>query len=331
MAVMYVLSLLVVNAGYLFRGSGESLGNYRFVSTLLCGEASKGSPYAKSPGNRFSKGFLSDLPIPLPADFVQGVDVQRRDFESGMPSYLDGVWRNRGWWYYYIHAFCVKEPTGFLLLMGLAATALFFKTRAYRTVGSWFAVLLGVGFFAFVSSQTGFNHHLRYVLPAYPYLFVATSRLLDPALPKRTLVRVVVLALIAWGVGSSLLVYPHSMSYFNEISGGPERGDEHLVDSNIDWGQDLAFLKKWVKANPQATPIGISCFGGPKFIEDWIEVPTRMVPPVHRRSERTASTPDQEGPQPGYFAISVHVLRGETASNLRASRLSQSNSSPGKG
>ncbi len=28
----------------------------------------------------------------------------------------------------------------------------------------------------------------------------------------------------------------HSISYFNELAGGPENGSAHLLDSNIDWG-----------------------------------------------------------------------------------------------
>ena len=37
-------------------------------------------------------------------------------------------------------------------------------------------------------------------------------------------------------VGSSLAIYPHSLSYFNELAGGPTKGHYHLIDSNIDWG-----------------------------------------------------------------------------------------------
>jgi hypothetical protein len=55
--------------------------------------------------------------------------------------------------------------------------------------------------------------------------------------------------MLAWSVGSSLWYYPHSLSYFNELVGGPMGGPKHLLDSNIDWGQDLFYLKDWLDAN----------------------------------------------------------------------------------
>src|SRR3954447_12595388 len=35
------------------------------------------------------------------------------------------------------------------------------------------------------------------------------------------------------------------MAFFNILSGGPAKGPEYLVDSNIDWGQDVKKLKNW--------------------------------------------------------------------------------------
>jgi len=48
------------------------------------------------------------------------------------------------------------------------------------------------------------------------------------------------------------------MSYFNEIAGGPDNGHAHLVDSNIDWGQDVFFLKKWMDEHPEARPMKVA-------------------------------------------------------------------------
>ena len=64
-------------------------------------------------------------------------------------------------------------------------------------------------------------------------------------------------ALLAWSVTSSLWVYPHSLSYFNELVGGPKNGYWHLVSSNIEWGQDLLYLKRWLDAHPEAVPVGL--------------------------------------------------------------------------
>jgi len=59
---------------------------------------------------------------------------------------------------------------------------------------------------------------------------------------------------------SSILIYPHYLAYFNEISGGPDNGSRYLVDSNIDWGQDVKNLKKYMDKN-DIDHVCISYFG----------------------------------------------------------------------
>jgi hypothetical protein len=84
---------------------------------------------------------------------------------------------------------------------------------------------------------------MRYILPALPFLIVGAGKLIRLPNKKETqsysrwrmgLRTNLVTALLFWAVVRSLRVYPHGMSYFNEIAGGPDNGHAHLVDSNID-------------------------------------------------------------------------------------------------
>ena len=68
-------------------------------------------------GNRFTNSNLGELPVPLPTDYLRGIDVQWQDFEQGWHSYLRGEWRNHGWWYYYLYALAVKVPLGSWVLV----------------------------------------------------------------------------------------------------------------------------------------------------------------------------------------------------------------------
>jgi hypothetical protein len=52
--------------------------------------------------------------------------------------------------------------------------------------------------------------------------------------------------LACWYVLSSAWISPHYLAYFNELVGGPDRGSRYLVDSNLDWGQDLKGLKRYM-------------------------------------------------------------------------------------
>jgi len=86
---------------------------------------------------------------------------------------------------------------------------------------------------------------MRYVLPIFPFAFVWASQVARAVPSKQWKTAALGAVALAWSVGSSLWVVPHSLSYFNESVGGPAGGHAHLIHSNIDWGQDLLYLKRW--------------------------------------------------------------------------------------
>jgi hypothetical protein len=59
----------------------------------------------------------------------------------------------------------------------------------------------------------------------------------------------------------SLVVYPQNLAFFNTIAGGPVNGHWHLLDSNVDWGQDLYRLRDWLNMHPQARPFHLAYAG----------------------------------------------------------------------
>ncbi len=50
-------------------------------------------------------------------------------------------------------------------------------------------------------------------------------------------------------------VAPHYLSFFNSLAGGPSNGWKVLGFSNIDWGQDLLYVDKWIKDHPECRPL----------------------------------------------------------------------------
>ena len=161
--------------------------------------------------------------------------------------------------------------------------------------------------FVLVSSQTGFSRYLRYVLPCYPFVFIWMSQIFSEKAGLPAWLRKVCWGLLAWSVISSLSVFPHSMSYFNELAGGPENGPAHLIDASIDWGQDVLFLADWVKEHPEAKPLYLSLH---VFFDPRIAGIDYEHPPMDPRysSQREYLTSEQIGPKPGWYSISVHQL-----------------------
>lgn len=49
-------------------------------------------------------------------------------------------------------------------------------------------------------------------------------------------------------MADTLAVYPHSLAYFNQSAGGPINGHQHLIHSNLDWGQDLWLVQDWMES-----------------------------------------------------------------------------------
>jgi hypothetical protein len=55
--------------------------------------------------------------------------------------------------------------------------------------------------------------------------------------------------------------HPDHLAYFNALAGGTEKGHEWLVDSNLDWGQDLYRVPREVQRLQPEGPIGLLYFG----------------------------------------------------------------------
>jgi 4-amino-4-deoxy-L-arabinose transferase-like glycosyltransferase len=359
-AAMLLAALLIINVGYGFRDSFLPLAEYRFASSLFSGKSPEpvvraaDDPLAEQEprvrlvaGNRWTHTWLARLPVPLPRDYVMGIDCQRGDFEVGGRSYFGGRWSERGWWWYQPVGLALKTPVGTLVLVGLALAiglaglvGLFLgASRLSAVEGSgaqqprrWvdglldgLCLVLPVALiFTLLCTQTGFSSHVRYALPATPYLAVLAGRLAWGAMARAW--QLTCWALIGLAAVEAAAVYPHGISFFNVLAGGPSRGHEWLLDSNIACGQDLLYLRDWQRAHPEARPLHLATASGVNPAQVGIEFVVPPIGPSERirdrehlaRLLRDARTVMGEapadaaglGPQPGWYVIDVNHLHG---------------------
>ena len=275
--------LFLLNLGYGFQGTFTPLRAYSFSSEAVQDMAAR------------TLAVVGDLPIPAPREYVRGIDVQRKDFEGGFESYLRGEWSETGWWYFYLYALAIKVPLAAWVLAALSITCCRLRSVWRNELGVW---LPGVVIFVLVSSQTGFTHYLRYVFPCFPFAYIWMSRVTRiPSwrFPFRRVFAVVRAVAIVWYVAASLFVFPHSMSYFNELIRGPTHGHRHLLFSNVDAGHDLLFLRRWLAAYQDDSEHLQLAYYGP------------IDPLLYGISY---SLPRHSAPTPGLHAVSVSYLEG---------------------
>lgn len=257
MILVLVTAITVLNAGYLFEGTGTTLGEYKFCSKTLGGADCNASTL----GNRFAESWIAAIPVPLPKNYVMGADYLRFEVEAKRWSFLFGEWRFGSWPYFYLATTFVKTPLATLIGTAIGMALLIYWQRKDSLSVKTMTMLAAIGIpaivcFSSVSLQGGFNHHHRYVMQIYPLLFVLVAAIgwkspLQLANLRTSISAVLVVALLF----STASVAPHYLSFFNSLAGGPHNGWKTLGFSNIDWGQDLLFVADWIEKHPEARPI----------------------------------------------------------------------------
>ena len=146
-------------------------------------------------------------------------------------------------WLYAPATFLLKTPLPGLALLALGGL-LAGRLRWRDGVMVYGGALLLAGAAAAVPTSPGYRH----LLPAMPLAAIALGGYARPRrFPRWT--KVFVSAMLAWLAVESLSVSPHYLAYFNEIAGGPRGGYRYLVDSDLDWGQDLPGLARYLQEN----------------------------------------------------------------------------------
>ncbi len=235
-----ITAMLVINLGYGFAGLGRSLQDVELKS---------GGAIAAI------KAFYPWLCIPLPAPFLSGLDLAMTGRDSvRTPYYLAGTFSETGWWYYHLVAFALKTPLPILLASVFVLASVPFRRPRGRNEHCLAIAALAV--FVVNGVFNPLNIGVRHVLAAEPLLLVLISPLFaDPIArflsgPARFAVTARAAASVfalAWLVTGTLRVSPRYLQYFNEAAGGPANGHVWLTDSNVDWGQDLIRLSRYMK------------------------------------------------------------------------------------
>jgi hypothetical protein len=222
---------------------------------------------------------------------------------------MSGDYSITGWVTFFPWAFLIKTPLPFLLLLlaglGVAVRRLFARSAAMP----WqrlrpltpLAVLFVVYWTTSLASALNIGH--RHILPTYPVLFIAAGWLARWCDRRHLVGAVGLAALLLWHAGESWRARPHYLAYFNQIVGGSANGWRHLVDSSLDWGQDLPGLKAWLDAHARGETVYLAYFGtGDPRYEGIVARHLPTLPIV-------GPPPAWHPLEPGIYAISATMLQ----------------------
>ncbi|HTS17362.1 MAG TPA: glycosyltransferase family 39 protein [Verrucomicrobiae bacterium] len=221
---------------------------------------------------------------------------------QGRGAFLMGMYRSDGWWWYFPFAFVVKSPVSLLAIFVSGAVVAAMRWR--RWLDDTVYLLVPVAAYLGVAMTSKLNIGERHILPIHPFVLVFAGFGLAELWGRQNwrghVATATVCGLAAIEVG---MVCPHYLAFFNVAAGGPLQGQKYLVDSNIDWGQDLKGLKQWMEKRG-IEHINLSYFGtaDPAYYQihctylgggPWFDQPLVDDPEL-----------------PGYVAVSVTNLRG---------------------
>lgn len=193
--------------------------------------------------SRAVAGLIAHLPgatpLPLPKAYITGLDALQHDVSTNaFPGYLRGEWSLEGWPSYYFIAYALKETELGVLLTLASLVALLAVPVGWRDRAT---LLLPPAAFLFAAAfLNSLCLGIRYILPVFPFLFVMQGSVFAWCERRWGALRPWLAALVVgYAAVVAVLTYPGYISYFNRFVGGTTGGARWLVDSNLDWGQDL--------------------------------------------------------------------------------------------
>ncbi len=262
-ALVVAISLVVLNGCYGFHRSGKSLGSFRFRSHMLTGLPATNVDEVPV-GNRFQGTFLAAFRVPLPADYLRGLDSQKWEEEIGFFHLSAGRLVHGGSWYSPMQTLWAKLPGGTLLLLILTAPWLAVRWRSNADIRLLLVTLAVFGLF--LSQQTGLNWVFRYMIPFMPIAIVCVGAFINqacaiPHARAKIAVRCLLASVIIGNGIGVVSIRPSYFTYGNFLVGGASGAQSRFLGSDYDWGQDLRRLRYWSAQHPAINPLILSYFG----------------------------------------------------------------------
>lgn len=198
----------------------------------------------------------------LPESFLYGLSYTL-DNTQRRPAFMNGKYSMTGWPIFFPYAMLIKTATPILTLFLLIPLCIGFAKKRRRLLHAVIPLMILSATYLFFLINSDINIGHRHALPLYPALAILAGALVTPLDINISLLRrgwmVMSIGMGVWLMSVSFWCWPNYLSYFNSLVGGPSKGYRLLVDSSLDWGQDLGRLVHWLQTDSQPP-------GGPNYL-----------------------------------------------------------------
>ena len=206
----------------------------------------------------------------LPEGYLNGIaSVQLSSISRNV--YLRGDYGVHGFASYFFWTTLYKVPIPILVALAIGVVLAFRGRTSALPYLAWPIVI-----YLMVAVVSAVNIGHRHILPIFPLLYIACGAIAPVwrRWPRKRLIATVAIAIVLLIVPLVVVLtiplapmWGHHLSYMNELAGGPIYGYQRLVDSNLDWGQDLPELAQWLDEHRVTEPVYLLYFGtaDPKY------------------------------------------------------------------
>lgn len=236
---------------------------------------------------------LGNLPLPL-IGLKAGIQQLLLHNNDGHDAVFMGEYRKYGFKLFFPAMLVMKTPLGILFVMMAGYVGLLFRWRNWAVPAR--IALIAAPVIVAACMTSSINIGLRHVLPVYPFLALAGAlgfSIVPRRIPAAALRTVLVGALLLGGAESATAV-ADPLPWFNLLA--PEPRDLITVDSDLDWGQNLHRLSKYLKEE-KIEQLAVHYFGSAPY--EFFEFPKGMTGVAEKE------------PMTGYVVVSSYIRRLE--------------------
>ncbi|HNT78128.1 MAG TPA: phospholipid carrier-dependent glycosyltransferase [Anaerolineae bacterium] len=284
------------------------------------------------------------FPFPLPAGtHIRIFQSLYGHYDVGHPTFALGQISEHGWRWYFPLAFALKTPLPTIILLivalvqslkriGGSANQRKSESTAHPITPSpchlvspspLLPLLLFPLLYLLSSLFSTVNIGYRHLLPILPFLFIGIGQIANSEwrtangewrianrVSRFTHYSLLIThySLLTWLALSTCLTLPYPLTFFNELVGGAQNGYRYLVDSNLDWGQNLWDLQRWMADHGESHVFYAHYSPATPRVYD---IDADFLPPDPRAVEFAPWNP-----APGLYAIGATVLQGPYAPDL---------------